>query len=86
MRMRAPVRPHELRLLARKEMAYLEDALDMPGRNRYAIIWIRNLGDEAAILAHCLGKTQSRSGRAILQHLLQNTLIVGDGGRICDGA
>jgi hypothetical protein len=67
-------------------MTYLEDALDMRSRNRHAVTGIGDLGDEAAILAQRLGNTQSRSRRTIFEHLLQNALVVGDGGRICDGA
>src|SRR5205814_4424142 len=36
-RMRAPVRGHELGLLGRQKVAYLEDALDMRRRNGHAV-------------------------------------------------
>ena len=80
--MRAPVRGHELGLLGRQKVAYLEDALDMRRRNRHAVSGVRDLRDEAAVLAERLGQPQSGSGRAILQHLLQNALVLGDDGRI----
>src|ERR1700739_2600699 len=76
---------HELRFLAREKMAYLEDALEMRRWNRHAVAGIRDLRDEAAILAQRFCQAQSRSGGAVCPHLLQNALIVGDGGGICDG-
>ena len=63
-------------------MAYLEDTLDMRGGNWHAVVGVGDLRDEAAILAERFRETQPRSGRTILEHLLQNTLVVGDGGRV----
>ena len=86
-RMGAPVGREEIAPVLRREMADLEDRLEMLRRDRHGIGWIGDLRDEAAVLAERPGQTLARSGRPIVQHPLEDAPCIrppdlaGDRGR-----
>src|SRR3977135_1767582 len=77
MRMGAPVRCHETLSLRGEKVAALKDALEVICGDRYAVLRVGDLRNEAAILAQPFGETLAGSSRPMLQHLLQYALVVG---------
>src|SRR5882724_2056442 len=61
-RVRAVIGFEKLVPLLRREMANLDDGMDVLGRDRRLIGRIGNLGDEAAVLAERFGKTLAHAG------------------------
>src|SRR6267143_521714 len=76
MRMGAPVGRHETLSLRGEKVAGLKDTLEMICGDRYAVLRVGDLRNEAAILAQPFGQTLAGSSRPTLQHLLQDALVV----------
>src|SRR5882672_3911860 len=77
MRMGAAVGRHETLSLRGEKVAALKDALEVICGDRYAVLRVGDLRNEAAILAQPFGQTLAGSSRPTLQHLLQYALVVG---------
>src|SRR5260370_23966971 len=78
-RMRAAIGFEERRPLRRREMAGLEDGVEVLYRDRHRIGRIGDLADEAAILAHDLRQLEAHAGWPLVKHRLENGLVGGDG-------
>src|SRR3977135_662665 len=53
----------------RREMADLDDGMNVLSGDRRLIRRVGDLGDEAAILAECFGQTLAHAGRALVEHI-----------------
>src|SRR5713226_7398093 len=76
MRMGAAVGCHEIFSLRGEKVAALKDALEVICGDRYAVLRVGDLRNEAAILAQPFGQTLSGAGRPPFQHLLKYALVV----------
>ena len=65
--------------VVRREVADVEDRLDMPRRDRRGIGRVGDLRDEAAVLAERVGEPLPRARRAVVDDPLQDRLVPGDG-------
>src|ERR1700727_2698782 len=64
--------------LLRREMADLDDGVNMLGWDRRLIGRVGNLRDEAAVLAERFGQTLARAGRPPIEHITKDRLVGGD--------
>src|SRR5579859_3275578 len=78
-RMGTMVELEKVPLVLGREMADLEDRLQMALRDRHRIGGIGDLRDEAAVLAERDGQPLPRAGRPVVEHLLQDGLVRRDG-------
>src|SRR5690349_5351134 len=57
--------------LLEREMADLENDIEMGDRYRHRIGRVGDLRDEAAVLAECRGKTLARAGGPAVDHIIE---------------
>src|SRR5947209_7375181 len=63
------------RLLPRREVANLEDDVEMRGRDGNGIGGVGDLRNETAVFAERVGEALARAGGAALQHFAQQRLV-----------
>ncbi len=61
-----------------REMACLNDGMNVLSRDRRLICRVGNLGNEAAVLAERFGQTLAHAGRPSIEHIAEDCLIGSD--------
>src|SRR6516225_832179 len=73
----------------RREMTDVEDRVEVLNRYRNGIGRIRDLTNEAAVLAHGVGKPEPHSRRTLVENFLEDALVDGNRtgfGRLIDSS
>src|SRR4051794_41170674 len=81
-RMSSPVGLKKFLLFSWREMANLEYPIEVARRDRHAVHRVGDLRNKTAILAKCFRKTAARARWSDVEHVLQQALVISDGGSI----